>query len=183
MSSSRASTSPLADQLVSACWNGDLLAAQAAVAGGARVNEKGATPEGAAWLPLAAAINQQHHDVVVWLLSHRANPNGDWVMHWGAYTSTAAILQLLLDARGDVNGKSEGEPPLADPPLFPAVRGNNSEDKVRVLLAQPSLDLTITYYGYTPEKFALDGHRPAVADMIVAEVSRMGLLVARRRVW
>ena len=168
MSSSAASPS-LADRLATACYNGDLPSAKAAVADGASVNEKGKTPGWRFWgLPLAAAVWKQHHDVVVWLLCHGADPNGDVVMFYGAFNSTAAILQLLIDAGGDVNRESGGVPPLS------AVPGRNSEDKVRVLLAQPSLDLTITYNGKTPEQHARDCGRPAVAAMIAREVSGNG---------
>ena len=118
----------------------------------------------------AAAVFRQQHDVVVWLLSRGADPNGDQVMYDGAYRSTAGILQLLIDAGGDVNRKSCGERPL-----FPAARGVNSEDNVRVLLAQPSLDLTLTYYGKAPEQYVRDWGRPALADMIAEEVSGKGV--------
>ena len=77
--------------------------------------------------------------MVVWLLSLGADPNGDEVMYYGARGSTADILQPLIDAGGDVNRKSRGEP------LLHAVHGS-SEDNVRVLLGQPSLDCTIKYY-------------------------------------
>ena len=167
MSSSGASSS-LADRLVWACANGDLPAVKAAVAAGASVNEKVKTPGvlGVAVFPLATAVRWKQHDVVVWLLSHGADPNGDGVMASGAYKSTAAFLQLLVDAGGDVNRESGGQPPL-----FGAVDGYNSEDKVRVVLAQPSLDCTITCYGKTPEQYARDCARPALADMIAQEVS------------
>ena len=170
MSSSRASS--LADRLVTACYNGDLPSAKAAVAGGASVNEKG-TPPGwdATVLPLQAAVFSNHHDVVVWLLSHGADPNGDIVMCDGAVSRTIGILQLLIDAGGDVNRTSNGLPPL-----FWAV-DRNREDNVRVLLAQPSLGFAITYYGKTPERYAHDYGYSAVADMIAQEVSGEGLLV------
>ena len=171
MSSSGAPPS-LADRLVTACFYGDLPSAKAAVADGASVNEKGWAPWGGKPLALEAAAFRRHHDVVVWLLSHGADPNGDAVMWYGTYYSTAAILQLLIDAGGDVNRESCGQPPL-----FTAVRGNNSEDKVRVLLAQPSLDFTIKHKGKTPEQYARDYPRPAVADMIAQEVSGKGLPV------
>ena len=173
MSSSGASPSP-ADRLVSACVIGDLPSAKAAVADGASVNEKGAGP---GWvstqLPLTAAASMQHHDVVVWLLSLGADPNGDSVMYYGARCSTAGTLQLLIDAGGDVNRKSAGMPPLIS-----TVDGDNREDKTLVLLAQPSLDLTIQYAGHTPEQWARAFGWPAVADIIAQEVSGKGLLAA-----
>ena len=169
MSSAGASPS-LADRLVTACWDNDLPSAKAAVADGASVNGKGRTP-GFFGLPLTAAVPKQHHDVVVWLLSRDADPNGDGVIFYGTFHSTVAIVQLVIDAGGDVNRKSVGQPPL-----FTAVV-NNSEDKVRMLLAQPSLDLTITYKGKTPEEYGRYNDNPAVADVIAQEVSGKGLPV------
>ena len=151
----------LAARLVAACWAGDLPSAKALVADGASVHEKGNVP---GWLgtdlPLTAAVYSKHEDVAVWLLSHGAYPNGDSVMFCGTYHSTAAILQLLIDAGGDINRKSNDEPTL-----FTAVRGFKSEGNVRVLLVQPSLDFTITYDGKRPEKYARDKGKPVVADM------------------
>ena len=171
MSSSDAAPS-LADRLVAACYNGVLPSAKAAVADGASVNEKGEAPWGGTDLALAAAVTNNHGDVVVWLLSHGADPNGDKVMTRGAYYCTAGMLQLLIDAGGDVNRSGGG----GHLPLFAAVQGNNSEDNVRVLLAQPSLDFNIkTYDGDTPEQFARENYRPEVADMIAQEVSKNGL--------
>ena len=110
----------------------------------------------------------QHHDVVVWLLSHGADPNGDAVMAEGARYSTAAILQLLIDAGGDVNRETDGRPPL-----FWAM-DDIREDNVRVLLAQPSLDFTIKCDGKTPQQYARDTGKPAAVDVIAQEVSWKG---------
>ena len=166
MSSAGASPS-LADRLVAACRIGDLPSAKTAVADGASVNEAG-------WcnttLPLVAAVLNEHHDVVVWLLSRGADPNGDCVMANGAdrvlaINNNATILQLLIDAGGDVNRSSSGRPPL-----FTAVNCN-SQDKVRMLLAQPSLDFTVTYEGQTPEQYARAYGTPALTALITHEVS------------
>ena len=155
-----------ADRLVSACFNGDLPSAESAVADGANVIEKGTVPGwGVKRPPLTAAVSQAHHDVVVWLLSHGADPNGDQVMSWGARQRIAAILQLLIDAGGDVNRKSGGYTPL-----FLAIN-NSSEENVRVLLAQPSLDFTVKYGGKTPEQYGRDYGMPVLADMVAEEVS------------
>ena len=159
-----------------ACYSGDLPSAKAAVADGASVNEKGMVPAfGGTYLPLAAAVASKQRGVVVWLLSHGADPDGDGVMWYAAITSSADNLQLLLDAGGDVNRKSSGEPPL-----FAAVRWNK-RDNVRVLLAQPCLDFTTTSYeDKAPEQYAHDNGKPAVADMIAQEVSREEFLGERR---
>ena len=157
----------LADRLVATCWSGDLPSAIAAVADGASVNEKGRATRGM-WLPLAASAFTKRHDVVVWLLSHGADPNGDYVMFSAAYHSTAATLQLVIDAGGDVN-RTRGEPPL-----FAAVGGNNSEDNLRVLLAQPALNLFSTCDGETPDQYAHDNGKPALTVMMAQEVSGNG---------
>ena len=172
MSSSDDETSPLADQLTVACADGDLPSAKAAVADGASVNEKGVGWGRTPVFPLRAALARQQDDVVVWLLSHGADPNTDEVMFHGAWYSAAAMLQLLIDAGGDVNRESYEELPL-----FCAVL-DNREDKVRVLLAQPSLDCTIACDGKTAEQYARDTGKPALADMIAQEVSGKGLPIA-----
>ena len=79
------SSPSLADRLATACVNGDLPSARAAVADGASVNEEGDAP---GWFdsipPLEAAVYREQHDVVVWLLSHGADPNRDNVVPVGA---------------------------------------------------------------------------------------------------
>ena len=163
---------PLADRLVAACCNGDLPSAEAAVADGASVNERGKAPDWDGFLlPLAAAAGYEHHDVVVWLLLHGADPNGDEVMKYGACHSAAAILQRLVDAGGDVNRNSDGELPL----FWAAVY--NSEAALRVLLAAPALDLNVKVFGKSPEQFARDKGGPVRADMIAQEVGGAGLRV------
>ena len=161
----------LADRLATACRSGDLLSSQAAFADGASVNRAGLAPGCGTALPLCAAVASKHSDVVRWLLSRGANPNGDEVMGYGAYMSTTVILKLLIDAGGDVNRDSWGRPPL-----FWAMI-SQSEDKVRVLLAQPSLDFTVTYVGKTPEQYAREEGKPALADAIAQEVSGTDLPV------
>ena len=176
MSSSDEEHSPsLADRLVTACDMGDLPSAKAAIADGASVNAWGSAP---GWddpdLPLRVAVAMEHHDVVVLLLSHGADPNGDHVMYSAVGWSTAGILQLLIDAGGNVNRKSYGQPPL-----FTAAVGDHSEDSMRVLLAQPSLHLTLTYDGKSSQQYARDKGKPALADMIAQEVSgRAGCMVS-----
>ena len=153
----------MSSPLATACADGDLPSALAAIAGGACVNEIGETLFGTV-LPLAAAAHKQHHDVVVWLLSLGADPNGDTVMYDGTVNSTPDILQLLIDTGGDVNRESGGVQPL-----FWAVEGI-SELSVRVLLGEPSLDFTVLFEGKTPEQFARYHHELALADMVGQEV-------------
>ena len=160
--SSGASPSP-ADRLVTACLNGDLPSAAAAVADGASVNQNGRAPDwGGTALPLRAALLSEHLHVVVWLLSHGADPNGDSVMQYSVTRSSAAILQLLIDAGGDINRGSS---------LVPLWSGRYiKEGNVWVLLALPSLDLTVTDAGKTLERYARDCYQHITADMIALEV-------------
>ena len=158
----------LADRLATACFDGDLPAAEAAVADGASVNEEGKGPWGAA-SPLVSAIACQHWDVAVWLLSHGADPNGDYVIHYCVCESSFDILQLVIDAGGDVNRDSGDQPPL-----FWAISWN-VEDAARVLLAQPALDLSVTYGGQALEQHARDRRSLAVAELITQEVSETRL--------
>ena len=167
--SSLVSSPSLAYRLVTACFDGDLPSVRAAIADGASVNEAGkARGYNSVWLPLAAAVYYKQHAVVAWLLSNGADPNGACVMYQGASNSSPAILQALIDAGGDVNGDSAGEPPL-----FAAVY-NKREDNVRLLLSQPSLDWTRAHAGQTPEQYARATGRPVLADMIAEEVSSPG---------
>ena len=184
MSSSRASSSP-ADMLLAACWRGDLPSIEAAVAAGARVTgEEQAcavtsrpSPTAVhrpAVLPLAAAVAWKHYAVVVWLLANGADPNGEDVLYRAARWSTAGILQVLIDAGGDVNLAVSGAPPLV------WAVGDNREDNVRVLLAQPCLACSVTCDGETPEQYARESGSPDIADLIAAEVSGS---VHRHLVW
>ena len=113
--------------------------------------------------PLVAALTRRHVDVVAWLLSQGADPNGDSVMYYGT-DATPVALQLLVDAGGDVNRESSG-----GPPLFHALVCN-SEGSVRVLLATASLDFAVLHDYLTPEEFAQDWRRPALAELIAQEV-------------
>ena len=89
-----ATTTPAIDRLCTACWIGDLPAADAAIADGAIVNDEGRAPGWDSILPLYAALVQQHRDIVLWLLcGHGADPNGDEVM-WAAACYAAARPQL-----------------------------------------------------------------------------------------
>ena len=170
--SASASSRALADRLTTACHHGDLPSAETAVADGASVNEAGWGPWGGAAPPLAAAVAEKHHDVVVWLLSHGAAPNGEWVMYDGARLSTAGILQLLIDAGGNVNRRC-GPTRKQLPPLFSAMFANN-EDTTRLLLAQPLLDVSLVSSSKTPEQWARDSGWLAGAAMIAQEVSGNG---------
>ena len=161
----------LADRLAKACWYGDISSAQAVVAEGASLNDKAMTPIGSHWVPLVTAVYRKHHDVAVWLLSQGADPNGPEVMYHCAYYTTGSILQLLVDAGGDVNYRTYGDVPLLD-----AVRSKLYEETVPVLLAEPSLDFAAAPKDCVFTQFARVWDRPAVAVMIAIERARRSTL-------
>ena len=155
---------------VAACWAGNLASAKAALAAGASVNEMGEVCD---WFsaepPLAAAVWRGHLDVVVWLLANGADPNADDALAYGVRHSTPDILQLLIDAGGDVSGGKGTRRPL----LFAAIE-DYREGSVRVLLTQPTLSCTMTYRTKTPEQYAQDRGSTVLVDMIGQEVSGAG---------
>ena len=155
----------LADRLVTACFDGDIPSAKAAIADGASVNTQG-TPEhwAISILPLEGAVFHRRREVVAWLLANGASANAGNVMYYGACYCASAILQLLVDAGGDVNKRSDGRPPL-----YWAL-SLNRECSLSVLLSQPSLDVTAAFEGKTPEQYAADRDYIALADMITLEV-------------
>ena len=110
-------------------------------------------------LPLAAAVSSRDRDVVVWLLSLGADPNGDHVMYYCACDSTTDIMQLLIDAGGDVNGTLIGAVDQYD------------ADNVRVLAAQPIVDAAVKYGGATTGQRARSRSSRAGVAAIAEEVS------------
>ena len=149
-----------------------MMSAIVAVADGASVNDKGRVHS---WrepvLPLVAAAMMKHHAVLLWLLTLGADPNGDDVMFYVACKSTPALLQLLIDAGGNVNESSGGSELL-----FSILRSNAPLENLRVLLAQPALDLSIksNWTGNTPEGVARNWNKPDFAELIAAEASASG---------
>ena len=155
------------EAFVATCKSGDVPAVRKAVASGASVNDLGRVG-GFEASPLCVAVAAGHRDVVALLLSHGCDANNNDVMAIGAFEGSADLLRLLVDAGGDVNLCSRGWPPL-----FAATSENAMGDvgaKVSVLLAQPRLDLSATVDGRLPEDHTRNNLRPAVADMIAAEV-------------
>ena len=140
------SCASLPDQLVAACSNGDIWAAKGLIDVGAVVNDKGSSSYNGLTLPLAAAVFQEHYSCVVLLLSHGADPNGEKVMsrYYGAWSSTSAIFQLLIDSGGDVNRDSNHLPPLFGAVSCYSHRRGDVLDRMRVLLAEPRLDVAAT---------------------------------------
>ena len=176
----------LTQRLVSACRDNDLPSAQAAIADGASINDwEEQKPAGVSVPgPLKTAVMSKQRDLVAFLLSHGADPNRSDVMYCSVRESTPDILQLLIDAGGDVNQKfGVAQRPL----LFSAVLVNDSEsvpgtaaDFVRVLLAEPSLDLDAKLDDKTPEMCAFDAGKPALGDLIAHEV-KPGFSLVRSR--
>ena len=161
----------VSDRLVLACQAGNLSAVQAAVANGAKVNRSGKRP---GWLlcqvqPLAEAATEEHFTVVRWLLSVGADPNGEGVMEAAACYTSPDILQVLVDAGGDVNveGGFPRRPVLSWVSL---VNDDNAADKARVLLAEPSLDLSCDTEGRSPQQFADARGALEAAELIGSEV-------------
>ena len=117
------------DQLVTACSRGDILTVASLIEIGASANDTGTTPRGGTVLPLVAAVLKCHYSVAALMLSRGADPNGFDVMYVGTYYSSPEILQLLIDAGGDVN-KGVGE--LLEPPLMSVANGGGRvAEKVR----------------------------------------------------
>ena len=156
------------DRLVAACQHGDFVAAKAAIDAGATDNAPG-TPPGSreGTLPLALAAFNNHSALIRLLLYHGADPNGDNVMYECSYFGLPDTLLLLVAAGGDVNRESGGAPPL-----FNIIETNHGggEEKLRQVLAEPSLDLTATFKGLTPEQYAREWEKPALADAVAVEV-------------
>ena len=93
-------------QLEDACLKGDLVRAQRALADGARVDGHCEKYPQIKLMPLSRAIGSHNRELICLLLSHGANPNGPYAMHMAA-TGPRDILQLVVDAGGDVNSKGE----------------------------------------------------------------------------
>ena len=119
----------------------------------------------------------------MWLLSRGADPNGDTVMYTAAHAGSPEILQLLIDAGGDVNQDSNGWPVL-----FAAMAGTAYDHarcvlNVQVLLDQPVLDLDIALHGtQSAEQYARALSRGSLLPpMIVREVRTCGTGCDRMR--
>ena len=171
-----------------ACHSSDLDAIKAAIGSGASVNEMGQPEEDdSLWLtprldtPLGALVDHWHWqhqvgpvalDAIRLILSLGADPSREV---YGAVYSRSEILQLLIDAGGDVNHKGGS---FSLHPIFAAVgaesdgstSGRDIESMVQVLLAQPRLDLAVFSEGNSPDELAQLRNYVRAADMIRAEV-------------
>ena len=162
-----------------ACQSGSLTAVKKVLSDGANVHELGNDlsyhgPQ----TPLCAAVRGPtiRLDVVKYLLSVGADPNGDETLPLVATGDfrRPEVLQLLIDAGGNVNG------PESPSLLFLTVSNSGNapdivENKVRILLAEPSLRLDSVSEkngSKTPEELAHDQEYVGAADLIQLEVRK-----------
>jgi ankyrin repeat protein len=132
------------------------------------------------------AVANQRRELVVALLAAGADANvkddGGWTsLWWAAYTSTADILQLLIDSGGSVNEPDdEGITPLI---ILVKWSDGDSADRLHLLLAQPELDLDAKSEGQTAEEWAEEEDHPELAQAIAAERTRRARWDGLRFVW
>jgi ankyrin repeat protein len=118
----------------------------------------------------------QRRELVLALLVAGADANvknnyGWTSVWWGAWFSTADVLQLLLDGGGSVNEpNSSGRTPLIA--LVSWTRGDVA-DRLGVLLGRPDLDLDATFEGKAAEEWAEEEGHPELAAAIAAEVCQL----------
>ena len=139
---------------------GDVDEVAAALHDGASVNGIGSDGCGTRDHPLSAAARRAHVAVVTHLLAAGADPDGGLAVTYAASLHSPDILEALIDAGCAVNG--------AGKPLFNCVMGG-SLACLAVLLAQPSLDLSVTdVTGRTVEELA--SANPCVLAIVQTEV-------------
>ena len=172
-----ASQGMLAERLVDACQRGDFPAAAAAIVEGAGVNDEADSRSvemiGTVYSPLCAAVCARHAALVLHLLHLGADPDGTNVMQCASDANDAPeILQLLVDAGGDVSRWSGGERPI-----FTALGSATPEQAgaLAVLLAQPTLqiDLKSRYNQSLEEVLERLRYPAAVAAMVRQEVRQV----------
>ncbi len=124
---------------------------------------------------LHRAVIYERRKLVVALLAAGANPNvknddGVTSAWWGAYYSTADILQLLIHGGGSVNEADN----VGRTPLITLARNNRGDAAARlqVLLRCPKLDLNTKYDGMTAEEWAVRKGYPELAAAIADERHR-----------
>jgi hypothetical protein len=161
------------------CWEGDIDDVKAALANGASANLVD-VPLGQ-YTPLAAAVTRRRLDIVKLLLCHGADPNGVLVMTEGCLCSSYEILQLLIDAGGDVNERNTDTRPAL---LFCILTSCliNGTAKIKLLLAQPLLDLAKQYNGIGVSKIAKSEGHSVLADIIKREIKRRAALTHKQLV-
>jgi ankyrin repeat protein len=106
---------------------------------------------------------------------------GSTPVWWGVFSSTADILQTLIDGGGKVNEpNNDGETPL-----IALVRNYNGDVAARlgILLARPELDLDAKWKGKTAEQWAQETGYPKLAAAIAEEQRIRGRWSDLRSVW
>ena len=156
------------DALVRGIGRGDVAAISAAVAAGASVNTAGRRSDGGWQLPLLAALQRERTTTVRHLLAAGADANADDVMRMAVTSTSSTLLQALIDGGGDVNRASNGDLPLFT--LLERYEDATGAPRLRLLLSQPDIDLTVTKQRMTPEQFARSRGKPRMAMMIRDEV-------------
>jgi ankyrin repeat protein len=144
--------------------------ATTAVARGIPVNGRNRWGETA----LHNAVIYRRRELVVALLAAGADANvkdGATCVWKGACSSTADILQLLINGGGNVN---EADADEGQTPLIALVLWNKGDAPVRlqVLLTCPQLDLDAKYDGKTGEEWAVSNGHPELAAAIAEERRR-----------
>ena len=160
------SSTPPSDQLVAACWDGDIDLVNHLVSEGANVNAEGKDRSNEPITPLAIAAAKGWSDVVLTLVLRHGATVGDDAMQYCAKHCTKDVLRVLLDKDGNVNAATVGGASL----LATAAKSDvDAEAKVAMVLAERAVDLR-------PDVVAAAkacASRP-VAEMIEAEVRRHG---------
>jgi ankyrin repeat protein len=161
------------DAFVVSAWNGTLTPEYVtmAVARGIPVNGRDSDDGSTA---LHWAVRLRHRELVVALLAAGANArikddDDDTPLCVGIFSSTADILELLINGGGSVNELYQN----GDTPLIAFVRWSYfcGKSRLRVLLACPELDLDARSDGKTAEEWAIHEGRSKIAAAIAAEVS------------
>jgi hypothetical protein len=135
---------------------------------------------------LSYAVAWKRRELVVALLAAGADANvkddyGWTLVWWGAYYSTADILQLVIDGGGSVNEpKNDGETPLIE---LVMTNYDDAAARLGVLLACPELDLDATYQCKTAEQWAVREGYPELAAAIAEERHRRVRWSVLRAAW
>ncbi len=147
------------------------------------------------WTALHFAVYFKRRQLVVALLAAGADANvkddaGRTSVWWGAYNSTADILQLLIDGGGSVNEADN----VGRTPLIVLVLSNLLSNllsnygaavaaRLQVLLACSHLDLDTEYAGKTAEEWAVTEGNTQLTVAIAEERERRERWSALRAAW
>ena len=146
------------DQLVTACRAGDLVAAMAAIDGGASVNATGLLPSRTPHTPLHAAALANHRVLALYLLTLGADACDDSAMAYSVVHGDVALAQVMVDAGADVDARL----------LHSLTTDGRQLPRLQWVLAQPRLRLD----GYAPSATLpmSAAPKPEMVAMVTAEV-------------